>query len=90
MAQSKQKRRPPLSDWESVFFHTLEDGTVLMADKVTSSTSEGRRFTVLYVRGSASAVTLDYLYTLYHTFFDTPEPPTCSSKASPSGKPQTP
>jgi hypothetical protein len=58
-----------------VYLHTSEDGTVLMVERATSSTTSAHRFTVHLDRGIASENQRAYLDTLYRTFCGIPGPP---------------
>jgi hypothetical protein len=88
VAQSKPKSGARPLRWETVSYVTSVDGDRLIVEKATSSTSEVRRFTVLFDHGSGLDLLLDYLSTLSLTFSDTPAPRTCSRPASRSGKRQ--
>ena len=89
MRFKQRSERHPL-DWETVYSHTLDDGTVLMEERDTSSTFEARRFTVLSLHGIVSEKTQNFLDTLSLTFYGTAGQLTCSEPASVRGKSQMP
>jgi hypothetical protein len=78
MAQSEQKSEAPPSDWGLEYLRTFGDGSGLMLEKRSlSSTSEEIRLTVQYRPGNGLGALRPYQLMWSLTSSDTPEPPTC-------------
>jgi hypothetical protein len=86
---SQPKSEARRSGWEPYPFHILRRWSGLILEiQPTSSTSVEANSTDRSARGNALGSMRDFLITLFPTSSDTPAPPTCSSKASRSGKRQ--
>jgi hypothetical protein len=89
--QSEPKNEARPSDWELEYLRTFPGGGGLMLEKRnTSSTSEEHRLRVQCDLGNGLGLRPVFQHTWSHTSLDIQELLTCSSKAFPSGKPQTP
>ncbi len=89
MAQSKPKSATLRLDSDSASLRIYAVGNEWTALGYTLSISEARIYNVRSGHGSDVVSLLDFLYTSFPTSSDIAGQPTCSSKASRSGKRRT-